>query len=153
MSLNQPPRQDWYFDTGATSHMAFDAGILSTLSSPTRHSPSFIVVGNGNLLPVTSTGTTHLPCNFDLNNVLVSPDLIKNLISVRRFTTDNNCSVEFDPFGCSVKDLPLGQRSSDVTARDPCTLCSYRHLLSLLEPPPPFGINVLDILVAKLCLD
>jgi histone deacetylase 1/2 len=40
-----------------------------------------------------------------LNNVLVSPKLIKNLISVRQFTIDNNCSVEFDPFGCSVKDL------------------------------------------------
>jgi hypothetical protein len=32
--------------------------------------------------------------------------LIKDLISVRQFTTDNSCSVEFDPFGCSVKDLP-----------------------------------------------
>jgi hypothetical protein len=27
------------------------------------------------------------------------------LISVRQFTTDNNCSVEFDPASCSVKDL------------------------------------------------
>jgi histone deacetylase 1/2 len=36
---------------------------------------------------------------------LVSPHIIKNLISIRRFTTDNNCSIEFDPFGLSVKDL------------------------------------------------
>lgn len=76
------------------------------LLPPTAHPHSSIVVGNGNLLPVTATGTTHLPPNFNLTNVLVSPDLIKNLVSVRRFTTDNNCSVEFDPFGCSVKDLP-----------------------------------------------
>jgi hypothetical protein len=27
------------------------------------------------------------------------------LISIRRFTIDNNCSIEFDPFGLSVKDL------------------------------------------------
>jgi hypothetical protein len=27
------------------------------------------------------------------------------LIFIRRFTTDNNCSTEFDPFGLSVKDL------------------------------------------------
>jgi hypothetical protein len=40
-----------------------------------------------------------------LNNVLVSPHLIKNLISVHQFTIDNNCSVDFDPSGCSVKDL------------------------------------------------
>jgi hypothetical protein len=31
-----------------------------------------------------------------LSNVLVSPNIIKNLISVRRFTADNNCSIEFD---------------------------------------------------------
>ena len=66
---------------------------------------SSIVVGNGSLLPVTSTGTVTLPGSFSLNTVLVSPSLIKNLIYVRQFTSDNNCSVEFDPAGCSVKDL------------------------------------------------
>jgi histone deacetylase 1/2 len=40
-----------------------------------------------------------------LHNVLVTPNIIKNLISVRRFTRDNLCSVEFDPFGLSVKDF------------------------------------------------
>ena len=59
--------------------------------------PSSIVVGNGSLLPVTSTGIVTLPGSFSLNNVLVSPSLIKNLIYVRQFTSDNNCSVEFDP--------------------------------------------------------
>ena len=85
--------------------MASDAGILSPTTSSV-HSPSSIVVGNGNLVPVTSTGTAHLSDNLHLNNVLVAPNLIKNLISVRQFTIDNNCTVEFDPFGCSVKDLP-----------------------------------------------
>jgi len=37
--------------------------------------------------------------------VLVSPQLIKKLISVRQFSIENNCSVEFDPYGFSVKDL------------------------------------------------
>jgi hypothetical protein len=85
--------------------MTSDAGTLSR-ALPSWHSPSHIIVGNGNLIPVTSTGTAHLSHNLSLNNVLVSPSLIKDLISVRQFTTDNNCSVEFDPFGCSVKDLP-----------------------------------------------
>lgn len=40
-----------------------------------------------------------------MNNVFVAPNIIKNLISVRRFTNDNWCSVEFDPFGFSIKDL------------------------------------------------
>ena len=106
MTLQQPPQHEWYFDTGATSHMASGSGILSSFSVPSGHCPSSIIVGNGNLLPVTSTGTAVLPHKLHLNNVLVSPNLIKNLISIRQFTTDNNCSVEFDPFGCSVKDLP-----------------------------------------------
>jgi hypothetical protein len=60
---------------------------------------------SSSLLPVTSTGTTTLPGSLHLKNILVSPYLIKNLISVHQFTSDNNCYVEFDPAGCSVKDL------------------------------------------------
>jgi hypothetical protein len=36
---------------------------------------------------------------------MISPSLIKNLISVHAFTCDNWVSVEFDPFGFSIKDL------------------------------------------------
>jgi hypothetical protein len=88
--------------------MTSDAGKLSTISPPFSSTPSSIVVGNGALLPVTATGshTFSLPNrNLVLNNVLVSPHIIMNLISIRRFTIDNNCSIEFDPFGLSVKDL------------------------------------------------
>jgi hypothetical protein len=40
-----------------------------------------------------------------LDNILVSPSLVKNLISIRSLTRDKNVTVEFDPFGFSVKDL------------------------------------------------
>ena len=76
---------------------------LSRTFSQRYPAPSSIIVGNGSMIPVTATGSTELPHSLRLNNILVS--LIKNLISVRQFTTDNNCSVEFDPAGCSVKDL------------------------------------------------
>jgi hypothetical protein len=46
-----------------------------------------------------------LPGPFRLNNVLAAPNIIQNLLSVRQFTTDNSCSMEFDLFGLSVKDL------------------------------------------------
>jgi len=85
------------------------ATILSHSLSLRYPVPSSIVVGNGSLLPVTSTGAALLPGSLRLNNVLVSPSLIKNLISVRQFTSDNNCSVEFDPAGCSAKDLRTEQ--------------------------------------------
>jgi hypothetical protein len=55
-----------------------------------------IVVGNGFVLPVTSVGDSVLFEPFYLNDVLVSPDLIQNLLSVHQFTTNNSCSMEFD---------------------------------------------------------
>ena len=81
MTLNQSQQHEWYFDSGATSHMTSDSFSL-THNFVLRY-PSSIVVGNGSLLPVTSTGTATLPGPFSLNNVLVSPSLIKNLISLR----------------------------------------------------------------------
>ena len=105
-SLTPPSSNEWYFDTGATSHMTSQSSSLSHVLFPWYPTPSSIVVGNGSMLPVTATGSTELSPTLRLNNVLVSPQLIKNLISVRQFTIDNNCSVEFDPAGCSVKVLP-----------------------------------------------
>jgi hypothetical protein len=46
-----------------------------------------------------------LPSPLYLNNVLVTPGIIKNLLSVHQFTTNNWCSMEFDPLGLFVKDL------------------------------------------------
>lgn len=108
MSLTPPPSTEWYADSGAGSHMVNTAGILSSSHPPPSSGPSPIIARNGALLLVTSVGshsfsTPQRP--LLLSNVLVSPNIIKNLISVRRFTTDNNCSIEFDPFGLSVKDL------------------------------------------------
>ena len=107
MSLNPPPTE-WYADSGAGSHMVNIAGILSSSHLLPSFGSSSIIVGNGALLPIISVGS-HLfsttQRSLFLSNVLVSPHIIKNLISVRRFTTNNNCSIEFDPFGLSVQDL------------------------------------------------
>jgi hypothetical protein len=128
VTLQQPPQHEWHFDTGASSHMTSDAGIISHTSS--QHLPTHIIVGNGNLIHVTSTGTTHLPYNLSLHNVLVSPSLMKDLIYVRQFTTDNNCCVEFDHFGCSVKDLPT--RREIIKCNSPGPLYPLRLLASAL---------------------
>jgi hypothetical protein len=47
--------------------------------------------------------------NFILNNILVAPSLVHNLISVRQFTRDNSCSIEFDASSFSVKELGTGR--------------------------------------------
>lgn len=104
MTLN--PDQNWYLDTGATNHMTHSTG---TLSSYINNSiPNHIVVGNGFKIPINGTGHTTLSPPlppFKINNALVAPHLIKNLLSVRRLTTDNHIAIEFDPFGFLVKDL------------------------------------------------
>jgi len=81
-----------------------DGILLSRLPSL----PSSITVGNGQSIPVFSRGTSSLQIadhSFHLDNVLVAPQLTRNLLSVRQLTRDNNCSIEFDASGFSVKDL------------------------------------------------
>jgi hypothetical protein len=92
-------------DSVVSNHTTLDVGNLTYIRPPHINDPSSIIVGNESSLPVTSVGDTALPGPFYLNNVLVTPDIIKNLLSVCRFTTDNWCSMEFDPFDISEKDL------------------------------------------------
>jgi histone deacetylase 1/2 len=97
---------NWIVDSDATSHVTGTQGTLSSSHSPLGINSHHIVVGNGSRLPVVATGTAHLTSRpFVLNNVLVSPSIIQNLCSVRKFVRDNNCTIEFDPFGFSLKDL------------------------------------------------
>ena len=108
MSLNTPHGggSDWFLDTGATLHMASHPGILSSHTPSTV--PRHIVVGNGRHMTSSFTGTSIIPTvssSLRLNNVLIAPQLVKNLISVRALTRDNSVSVEFDPWGFSIKDL------------------------------------------------
>jgi hypothetical protein len=78
---------------------------LTFVRPPTSTDHSSIIVGNGSSPQVTSVGDLALPSPFYLNNVLVTPDIIQNLLSVCHFNTNNWCSKEFDPFGLLVKDL------------------------------------------------
>jgi hypothetical protein len=86
-------------------HTTPSVGNISTLHPLNSSNPSYIIVGNGSSLLITSVGDSVLPGTFYLNNILLPLDLIQSLLSVRCFTTDNWCSMEFDPFGLSVKDL------------------------------------------------
>lgn len=95
-------------DSGATAHLTTDPGNLSTLLPSSLTTSRQIVIGDVTRLPVISSGHASLSsCHkpLHLNNILISPQIIKNLISIHQFTRDNQCSVEFDPFGLSVKDL------------------------------------------------
>ncbi|GJV30479.1 ribonuclease H-like domain-containing protein [Tanacetum coccineum] len=101
-----PQDHSWNMDTGASSYVADNTGILTSFSNSNIY-PS-IFVGNGQSIPVTQTGhTSHKP--LQLNHILVTPHIIKNLIFVHKFTCDNDISVEFDAYGFSVKDYQTGR--------------------------------------------
>jgi hypothetical protein len=92
-------------DSSATHHTTLSVGNISIPRLLNSSNPSSIIVGNGSSLLVTSVRDSVLPGPFYPNNILLAPDMVQSLISVRRFTTDNWCSMKFDPFGLSVKDL------------------------------------------------
>jgi hypothetical protein len=97
---------DWVMDSGASSHVTGSSGTLTSSHSSFEPNSQHIIVGNGSSLPIVDTGRAELTSRpFYLNNILVSPHIVKNLISTRKFSRDNFVSVEFDPFGFSVKDL------------------------------------------------
>ena len=77
MTLQQPDDQ-WYMDTGATSHMTSSPGTLSSYFQLSKNNG--IMVGNGNMIPIRGYGHVSLkPHNpsLKLNNVLHAPNLIK----------------------------------------------------------------------------
>ncbi|WVZ97078.1 hypothetical protein U9M48_042639 [Paspalum notatum var. saurae] len=104
MGLSPPISTDWIADSGASFHTTPDVGILSSVRPPHPSCPSSIMVGNGSCLPITSVGNADTHGPFRLPNVLVAPNMIHNLLSIRQFTADSSCSVEFDSSGLTVKD-------------------------------------------------
>nr|GEZ91706.1 hybrid signal transduction histidine kinase M [Tanacetum cinerariifolium] len=93
-------------DTCASSHLNDFVHCLSDILNICIY-PS-VVVGEGCFIPVTNSGHSVLStpfCPLCLNNVLITPNIVKNLISVRQFVRDNSCTVEFDPFGFSSEGL------------------------------------------------
>ncbi|GJY25695.1 ribonuclease H-like domain-containing protein [Tanacetum coccineum] len=101
-----PASGAWNMDTGVSSHLNNSVTSLSEKFNTCMY-PS-ISVGDSHSIPVTNTGHSILPTPFKslhLNNVLITPHIVKNLISVRQFVRDNNCTIEFDAFGFSVKNF------------------------------------------------
>ncbi|KAL4386691.1 hypothetical protein GQ457_09G004130 [Hibiscus cannabinus] len=100
----------WFPDSGATAHLTPDLGKFIT-SSPYTGSGK-ITVANGVTVPISHIGRSSLATNsrsLFLSNLLHVPCVNKNLLSVSRFTKDNNVSVEFFPDSCVVKDLGTQQ--------------------------------------------
>lgn len=92
MTLCDPSDNNWYMDSGATAHLSNSAGILKSIFNPGIGKS--VTVANGRQIPITKSGSFSFASKtrpLSLKSVLVTPSIIKNLISVRRFTKDNAC--------------------------------------------------------------
>ncbi|GKA10918.1 ribonuclease H-like domain-containing protein [Tanacetum coccineum] len=128
-TLHDPNIGAWNMDTGASSHLNNSINSLSTVFNSCLY-PS-IAVGDGHSIPVTNMGYSILPTlsqPLHLNNVLITPHIVKNLIYVRQFVRENNCTIEFDAFGFSVKDF--------LTRRVLLRCDSTRDLYPVTAPSP-----------------
>jgi hypothetical protein len=77
-----------------------------------------------------------LPGLFYLNDVLLAPDLVQSLLYIHHFTTDNSCSMEFDPFGLFVKGLATRRVLTKYDIIGPL----YTLPLPTLTTPTPHAI-------------
>ena len=94
-----------YADTGATAHMINDEGKLLSKMPYIGHDKIF--VGDGNGLTISHIGNACVSTNtglVKLNDVLVVPELTKNLLSVGKFASDHQCVFEFTGSGFVIKD-------------------------------------------------
>jgi hypothetical protein len=84
-------------------------------------------------------GFPHSP--FRLSDVLVAPQMVHNLLSIRQFTVDNSCSVEFDTSSLSVKDLATGRPLLRCDSTGP--LYTLRLPASTASTSPSFSSSLL----------
>jgi hypothetical protein len=100
----------WYPDLGATDH------ITGELDKLTMHEPytgtDQIHATNSYGMAINHIYTSIIPtssCNLTLNNVLHVLTAHKNLLSVHRFTLDNDTFIEFHPYFSVIKDRKHGR--------------------------------------------
>ncbi|MFS7942761.1 putative RNA-directed DNA polymerase [Helianthus anomalus] len=75
-----------------------------------------VTFGSGQSLPITHIGNTSLNNSTTLQNVLVVPNLTKNLLSINRLTNDSNVDVLFSNNYFNVQDRKTGE----ILARGIC---------------------------------
>nr|GFB48304.1 ribonuclease H-like domain-containing protein [Tanacetum cinerariifolium] len=79
----------WNMDTGASSHLNNSVNSFSEKFNTCMYSS--VLVGDGHSIPVTNTDHSILstPARFlHLNNILITPHIVKNLTCVRQFVRD-----------------------------------------------------------------
>lgn len=103
----------WIPDSGATGHMTNDSAILEDTEE--YEGAEQVMLGHGKLLPINLTSSSKIHtsgtsnASFNLINVLFVPSIKYNLLSIAKFTADNNCSFECLPWGYNIISLQSNQ--------------------------------------------
>lgn len=96
---------DWYTDTGATDHITGD---LDRLALRERyHGNDQVQVGNDSGLRIMHVGHSSINTAarpLVLRNTLHVPEITKHLLSVHKFSRDNDVFFEYHPWHFSIKD-------------------------------------------------
>nr|GEV52359.1 hypothetical protein [Tanacetum cinerariifolium] len=135
-TLHDMASDAWNFDTGASSHLNNSVNSLSENFNTCMY-PS-VSVGDGHSMPVTNTGHSILPTptrSLHLNNVLITPHVVKNLIYVRQFVRDNNCTIEFYAFGGEVLRRLVSSNFISCNKEKPPILCHACQLRKHVRLP------------------
>ncbi|KAJ9565081.1 hypothetical protein OSB04_001047 [Centaurea solstitialis] len=141
-----PPDQTWYADIGATSHMTNNSGNFTSYVNNGLFRN--VIVGDGSPIPIRGIGHQTLPYPFSpllLKNVINTPRIIKNLLSIHRFTIDNVVSIEFD-----TDNLYLFKLKSSSQVTHPSTFAAITRDLWHHHLGHP-GADVLSTLRSNLC--
>ena len=73
-------------DTGASAHMTPSSSTLDAMEPYSGNHK--VLVGNGNVLPISHIGSHRFNSTLHLLDILVVPGLQKNLISISKLTRD-----------------------------------------------------------------
>lgn len=124
-SLTDPQDPNIYADMGANAHILNNPSMVSNLVP--YHGPDKVMVGDWNKLAISHIGDSSLESSYGvvpLQNVLVVPNIHKNLIYVSQLTKDQSCIFEFSDNGFLIKDrqtgriLATGSRKGNLYALD-----------------------------------
>ncbi|KAK2975601.1 hypothetical protein RJ640_010678 [Escallonia rubra] len=125
LSVSDALKDTWFPDTGASEHMTADDGKLT--NSKPYFGPDKIMVGNGEKLKITHIGDAKVQVgskDLTLQNVLVVPQIKKNLLSVSQLTSQFPYIFEFSSDGFVIKhretqkEIASDSRSGGLYALD-----------------------------------
>ena len=94
----------WFLSSGATQHVTSTTDSMNTNSE--YSSTGKLALGDGSKLLITQIRHITLPTSrsFHLKNVLMVPSITKNLISISKFTIENDVIMGFDSTYYYIKD-------------------------------------------------